>query len=157
MQDPLSITRSAALERAQRRPTVAQAVRHFCLACVGATSRRAAFDCGSTVCPLRPASSFLGKPMPVTMRADDYPGEPARVAKCRPSRKLIHAQCYQCQPNDRTDCEAADCAMYPFRPWDGPGRADRRKATPAQREAAARGRETMRQRASTAVGGAFDA
>ncbi len=136
--------------------TIAACVKRFCLECVGATTGRAAFDCGSKVCPLRPASPFLGKPLPLTMRADDYEGEPTRVAKRRPSRMIIHAQCRQCQPGDRTDCEATDCALYAYRPWDGPGKADRRKASQAQIEAAARGRESMRQKASTAVGAAFD-
>jgi hypothetical protein len=139
------------------RASVASCVRRFCLDCVGATSGRAAFDCGSKVCPLRPASPFLGKSLPLTMRAEDYEGEPTRVAKRRPSRMIIHAQCRQCQPGDRTDCEATDCALYAYRPWDGPGKVDRRKASPAQLGAAARGRESMRQKASTAVGAAFDA
>ncbi len=142
--------------QASSAPTVSARIRRFCLECVGATGGRGAFDCGSTVCPLRPANPFLGKPMPVTMGAD-YSSEPARVARRRSSRKLIHAQCYQCQPSDRTDCGATDCALYPFRPWDGPGKAGRRKASSAQREAAARGRESMRQKGSTSVGAAPDA
>jgi len=137
-------------------PTVAASVRRFCLSCLGATSRRAAFDCGSTVCPLRPASPFLGKPMPVTMRGDNR-GEPAPVRRRRPSRALIHAQCRQCQPGDLSDCLAEDCALYPYRPWSGPGHVARRKASPAQLEAAAKGRESMRQKASTAVGATLDA
>ena len=138
-------------------PTVAACVRRFCLECVGATSGRAAFDCGSTVCPLRSASPFLGKPMPESFKGPTYPGEPAVVPRRRPSGKLIHAQCRQCQPGDMSDCEAEDCAPYLFRPWDGPGHAARRKVSPAQAEAAARGRESMRQKASTAVGAALDA
>jgi hypothetical protein len=137
--------------------TVRACIRHFCLDCLGATSGRAAFDCGSQLCPLRPASTFLGKPMPLTMRTEDYSGEPARIAKRRPSKSLIRAQCRECQPGDHTDCEAEGCALYPYRPWSGPGHVTKREASPAQREAAARGRESMRQRASTAVGGAFDA
>jgi len=138
-------------------PTISACIRRFCLDCLGATSGRAAFDCGSTICPLRHASPFLGKPVPLTMRTEDYEGEPARVAKRRPSRKMIHAQCRQCQPGDLGDCEAEACALYPYRPWSGPGHAARRKASPAQVAAAARGRESMRQKASTAVGAAFDA
>lgn len=92
--------------------------------------------------------------MPLTMRTEDCGGEPTRVAKCRPSKSLIRAQC---QPGDRTDCEATDCALHPYRPWPGPGHAARRKASPAQLEAAARGRETMRQQASAPVGAALDA
>jgi len=136
--------------------TPAACVRRFCLECLDATTGRGAFDCGSEVCPLRPASPFLGKPMPLTMRTEDYDGEPARVPKRRPSRKLIHAQCRQCQPDGRDDCEAEDCALHRYRPWDGSGKAGQRKASPAQLQAAARGRETMRQKASTAVGQAFD-
>jgi hypothetical protein len=138
-------------------PTVAACVRRFCLDCLGAISAWAAFDCGSQVCPLRPASPFLGKPMPDSFRGPTYRGEPAVVPKRRPSRRLIHAQCRQCQPGDTTDCMAEDCALYPYRPWPGPGHAAKREASVAQREAAARGRESMRQRASTAVGAAFDA
>lgn len=145
------------LPRKPSPPTVSACTRHFCLDCLGTTSGRGAFDCGSTMCPLRPASPFMGKPMPLTMRIEDYDGEPARVAKRRPSRMLIHAQCRQCQPGDTTDCLAEDCVLYPYRPWSGPGHAARRKASPAQLEAAARGRESMRQKASTAVGAALDA
>ncbi len=153
---------------AQRRSsvlTVAACVKRFCLECVGATTGRAAFDCGSKVCPLRPASSFLGKPLPVTMRADDYEGEPARVAKRRPSRTVIHAQCRQCQPSDRTDCEATDCALYAYRPWDGPGKAGKRRPSErqlAQLESArrltpaARRHESPAQKPSTPVGAALD-
>ena len=157
MQRPLSITSPTTLEQPQHRPSAAHAVRGFCLDCLGATSGRAAFDCGSKVCPLRPASPFLGKPMPESFRGPRYPGGPARVAKRRPSRMLIHAQCRQCQPGDTTDCLAEGCALYPYRPWLGPGHAARRKASPAQAAAAARGRESMRQKGSTAVGAAFDA
>jgi hypothetical protein len=57
-------------------PTVAACIRRFCLECMGATSGRAAFDCGSTLCPLRPACPFLGKPMPDGFRGLSYPGEP---------------------------------------------------------------------------------
>ena len=140
-----------------RWPTATQAIRRFCLECLGATTGKGAFDCGSQVCPLRSASAFLGRPMPESFRGPTYSGEPLPVPRRRPSRKLIHAQCRQCQPGDTTDCMAEHCALYPFRPWSGPGHAAKRKASPAQREAAARGRESMRQRASTAVGGAFDA
>ena len=142
--------------RLPRRPTAAQAIRRFCLECLGATSGKGAFDCGSMVCPLRPASPFLGKPMPESLQGPTYPGEPAVVPRRRASRRLIHAQCRQCQPGDLSDCEAEACALYPYRPWSGPGHAARRKASPAQREAAARGRESMRQKGSTAVGAALD-
>ncbi len=139
------------------RTSVASCVRRFCLECVGASSGRAAFDCGSRVCPLRPASPFLGKPLPLTMRADDYSGEPARAAKRRPSRIIIHAQCRQCQPGDRTDCMAEDCALYPFRPWSGPGHAAKRQASPKQLETAVRALEIARQKGSWASGAALDA
>ena len=138
-------------------PTVSACIRRFCLDCLGASSARGAFDCTSVLCPLRPASPFLGKPMPEGFRGPSYPGEPLSVPKRRPSRGLIHAQCRQCQPGNTTDCMAIDCALYPFRPWLGPGHTTRRKASPAQAAAAARGRQTMRQRASTAVGGMLDA
>jgi len=138
-------------------PTVRACIRCFCLDCLGATSGKGAFDCGSQLCPLRPASPFLGKTMPESFRAPSYPGEPPAVPRHRPNRRLIHAQCRQCQPGDATDCLAEDCALYPYRPWSGPGHAARRKASPAQVAAAARGRETMRQKGSTAVGAAFDA
>ena len=138
-------------------PTVSACIRRFCLDCLRATSGRGAFDCGSTLCPLRPASPFLGKPMSEGFRGPSYLGEPPLVPKRRSSRRLIHAQCRQCQPGHTTDCLAEDCALYPYRPWSGPGHAPRRKASPAQVEAAAKGRQTMRQRASITVGGTFDA
>lgn len=157
MQSTVSIAPPATQARRQRRPTAAEAIRHFCLDCLGASSGRGAFDCGSTICPLRSCSPFLGKTMPESFRAPTPFAEPMPVSKRRPSRKLIEAQCRQCQPEDRDDCEAEGCGLYPYRPWPGPGHAARRKASPAQLEAAARGRESMRQKASTAVGAALDA
>jgi hypothetical protein len=159
---------SATLARPRRAPvpTVAACVRRFCLDCLGATSGRAAFDCGSEICPLRPASPFLGKPMPLTMRDPAYRGEPGLVLKRRPSRRLIHAQCRQCQPGDTTDCLAEDCGLYPFRPWDGPGKAAKRKLSEKRlaQIAAARNRSPLmqpfgrrEQKPSTAVGAALDA
>jgi hypothetical protein len=141
---------------------VASCLRRFCL---GATIGRGAFDCGSGVCPLRPASPFLGKPMPEGFRGPSYLGGPPVVAKRRPSRKLVHAQCRQCQPGDNTDCGAEDCALYAFRPWDGPGKAPKRmpssrqlahleaarRLTPAARLSA-----TPIQKTSTAAGQASD-
>jgi len=147
-------------------PTVSICIRRFCLACLRATTGRAAFDCGSTVCPLRPASPFLGRPMPESFRGANCPGEPHSVLKRRPSRKLVHAQCHQCQPGGQSDCEAMDCALYPFRPWAGPGKAPRRKLSEKRlaQLAAARRRSPLLQRSptreqkpTTAVGAAFDA
>jgi len=153
------------LGREAKRPTVAACVRHFCLECLGATSGRGAFDCGSMLCPLRPASPFLGKSMPPSLRPPEYDGEPPLVSKRRPSVRFIHAQCRQCQPGDRTDCEAAECALYPFRPWPGPGKAPRRNLSDKRlaQIAAARQRSPLtlsrkrEQKATTAVGAAFDA
>lgn len=104
--------------------------------------------------------------MPKHLRSPDYDGEPARVAKRRPSRRLIHAQCRQCQPGDRTHCEAADCALYPYRPWDGPGKAPRRKLSEKRLAQIAAARkhspltqpsERREQKPTTAVGAALDA
>ena len=150
----------------QHRPTAAQAIRGFCPACVGATSGRGGFDCGSQIYPLRPASPFLGRPMPESFRTPSYAGEPAVVPRRRPSRKLIHAQCRQCQPGDTTDCLAEDCALYAFRPWEGPGKVARRALSQERlaQMTAARARSplmqppaTREQKGSTAVGEAFDA
>jgi hypothetical protein len=155
-----------ALLRKPSRRTVSSCIRRSCLDCLGATSGRGAFDCGSTVCPLRPASPFLGKSMPESFRGPSYLGEPPLVAKRRPSRKLIHAQCRQCQPGDTADCEAEDCALYPYRPWDGPGKAGKRRPSEKQLahlesarrlSAAARLSATPIQKSTTAVGAAFDA
>jgi hypothetical protein len=147
-------------------PTVSSCIRRFCLDCLGATNGRGAYDCASEVCPLRPASPFLGKPMPDSFRGPSYPGEPPVVPKRRPSRRLIHAQCRQCQPGDTTDCEAEGCALYPYRPWDGPGKAGKRRPSEKQLahlesarrlSAAARLSVTPIQKPTTAVGRAFDA
>ena len=121
------------------RPKVAACVRRFCLDCLGLTSARGAFDCQSRVCPLYQASPFR------------------RVGRRRATKGLVVSYCRHCQPGDRSDCGGDDCALYRYRPWPGPGHAARRKASPAQREAAARGRESMRQKGSTAVGAALDA
>jgi len=147
-------------------PTVSTRIRRFCLDCLGASDGRGAFDCGSMVCPLRPASPFLRKPMPDGFRGPSYLGEPAPVPKRRPSRRLIHAQCRQCQPGDSTDCMAEDCGLYPFRPWDGPGKVGKRRPSEKQLAhlesarrltPAARLSATPIQKPSTAVGAAFDA
>ncbi len=137
-------------------PAIAACVRRFCLDCLGATSGRAAFDCGSQACPLRPASPFLGKPMPKTFRVSADAPEPAPILRRRPSRRLIEAQCRQCQPEDRSDCGATNCGLYPYRPWPGPGRAERRKASPALAAALARARQKPAQKGSTVVGAASD-
>lgn len=147
-------------------PTVGACIRRFCLDCLGATTGRAAFDCGSSVCPLRPASPFLGKPMPETFQGPTHTGEPLPIPKRRPSRALIHAQCRQCQPGDSTDCMAADCALYPYRPWEGPGKVGKRLLSARQLahlegarrlSTAARLSATPIQKPTTAVGAAFDA
>ncbi len=129
-------------------PTVSSCLRRFCLDCLGATSARGAFDCGSQVCPLRPAYPFLGKPMRESFRPPTYTGEPPLVPRRRPSRKLIREQCRQCQPNDRDDCMATDCPLYPYRPWDGPGKAAKRRPSVKQlaQMAAARERSPLMQR-----------
>lgn len=157
MQSTMSIAPLATQARRQRRPTAAEAIRHFCLDCLGASSGRAAFDCGSTICPLRPASPFLGKAMPEGFRAPTHSPEPRLVSKRRPSRRLIEAQCRQCQPEDRDDCEAVDCGLHPYRPWPGPGHAQRRKVSLAQATALARAREKAAQKTSRAAGAALDA
>jgi hypothetical protein len=151
--------------RTEERPTVAQAIRRFCLECVGATSARGAFDCISDLCPLYPCMPFRGKAMPKSLspggiyaeRDEARAKELASTPKRRPSLRLIHAQCRQCQPGDRTDC-GGPCALYPYRPWDGPGKAPRRKPTEKQAAqlASARARipvriaETPVERGSTA-------
>ena len=145
-------------------PSVSTCVRRFCLDCLGVSSGRGAFDCGSTVCLLRPASPFLGKPMPESFRGANCPGEPHSVLKCRPSRRLIHAQCRQCQPGNATDCTATECPLYPLRPWDGPGKAPKRRLSErelaqrrlAQSSPSFRARKTRGQKPSTAQEGAFD-
>jgi len=142
-------------------PTVATCIRRFCLDCLGATNGRGAFDCDSVVCQLRPASPFLGKPMPESFRPSAYVGEPAPLPKRRPSRRLIHAQCRQCQPGDTSDCLATDCALYPYRPWEGPGKIPGRRPSRKQLahlesarrlSAAARQPATPIQKPTTAVG-----
>ena len=166
--------------RLKQQPTVAQAVRRFCLECLGATTARGAFDCLSGLCPLYVCMPFRGKPMPKSLSPTSW-GESAQTSrlaakeaarakelastpKRRPSLRLIHAQCRQCQPGDRTDCGATDCGLYPFRPWDGPGKASMRRRTERQAAqlAAARARSPLTisrsrgQKPSTAVGAASD-
>jgi hypothetical protein len=122
--------------------TPGEAIRAFCMECVGASNARVAFDCLSRICLLYAACPFWRKPMPVTMRPPDYDGEPdiPRPERRRPSRSLIRAYCRTCQPGDRTDCLGVDCALYPYRPWPGPGHAAKPQRTAKQRaSAAARG------------------
>jgi len=160
MPAPPSIVSPIALERPQRSPTVARAVRRFCLGCLGATTARAAFDCLSGMCPLYVCMPFRGKAMPKSLsparfgesarngrlaereaaRAKELPGAPRR----RPSKKLIGACCRHCQPEDRSDCGATDCALHPYRPWEGPGKAPRRRVRVAAGSVAALARANAR-------------
>ena len=116
----------------RHKPTSQRAVGAFCTACMGAARRRSAYDCLSSRCLLYPANPLRGKAIPVALRPPDYDGEPNgdRPAKHRATKPMIRAYCYTCQPEDRTDCQATDCAFYPFRPWAGPGHAEKRQATP---------------------------
>jgi hypothetical protein len=152
--------------------TVAACVRRFCLECVGASSARGAFDCLSGICPLYPANPFRGRTMPRSLMA--YPElteeersaerRAASIPRRRPSIRLIHAYCRDCQPGDRTDC-GGPCALYPFRPWDGPGKAPRPKRTEKQATqlASARARSPLTisrrrgEKPSTRVGAALHA
>lgn len=133
--------------------TPGRAIREFCLGCVGAANVRAAFDCLSQICLLYAARPFWHKAMPVTMRPPDYDGEPVipRPKRRRPSRSLIRAYCRTCQPGDRTDCQGTDCALYPYRPWPGPGHAPKRQRTTEQRAAAVNGLATAVQKARKAL------
>ena len=157
--------------RPEARPTVAQALKSFCLECVGATSRRGAFDCLSGICPLYACMPFRGKAMPKTLQPkrgiseeeQRRQGEYNRRPRKRPSRRLIAAYCRHCQPGDRTDCLGINCAFYPFRPWEGPGKAPRRKLSEMHRTrlvaatAPYRFKMHASNKPSTAVGAAPDA
>ena len=96
-------------------PTVASCVRRFCLDCLGATTGRGAFDCQSQVCPLYVASPFR------------------QARRRRASKGLVVAYCRHCQPEDRTDCGAADCALFAWRPWQPGGQPKARTVTEAQK------------------------
>ena len=96
-------------------PTVAACVRLFCLACLGATTGRGAFDCQSQVCPLYAASPFR------------------QARRRRASKGLVVAYCRHCQPEDRDDCEAVDCALFPWRPWQPGGQPKVRILSEAQK------------------------
>jgi hypothetical protein len=131
--------------------------------CLNATSARAAFDCLSRICVLYPAHPFRGKSLPKGLRVPEElysPGtfdeerESMQICAARPyqraSRKMIRQHCRDCQPEDRTDCGASDCALYPYRPWPGPGHAPKREATDAQKGAAARARAVRAQKGTNA-------
>jgi len=115
MHDPLSIAPVAGLEQPQRRLTVAQAVRRFCLACLGASSARGAFDCQSHICPLYATCPFR------------------KTGRCRATKALIAAYCRHCQPGDQTDCGADDCALFFWRPWQPGGQPKTRTMTESQK------------------------
>jgi len=152
-------------EASQRRqPTPGQAIRLFCMDCVGASSTRGAFDCLSRICLLYGANPFRGRPMPKTLRVPEEDYNPATLEEeresmriCaarprqRPSRKLIRAYCRSCQPGDRTDCLGVDCALYPYRPWPGPGHVPKRERTAKQRAAAVNGLRAASQNAGNAL------
>jgi hypothetical protein len=64
------------------------------------------------------------------------------------------------------DCMATDCPLYPYRHWHGPGKEPKRKLSEKRLTQLAEARQgsplihrsqSHEQKASTAVGGAFDA
>jgi hypothetical protein len=125
------------------RPTVAACVRGFCLACQGAENARGAYDCRSEVCPLYACMPFRGKPMPKHLAPPrdapepDGHGEQAvpSLPKRRASKALVTAYCRHCQADDpRTDCGAADCALFPWRPWQPGGQPKVRAMTESQKK-----------------------
>ena len=121
----------------RNKPTSQRAVSAFCIACMGAARRRGAYDCLCLTCLLYPANPLKGKTLPVALRPPDYDGEPNgdRPPKRRATKMMIRTYCRSCQPEDRTDCQATDCGLYPFRPWPGPGHAPKRQASPKALEA----------------------
>ena len=96
------------------RPKVAACIRRFCLACLGATSARGAFDCQSRTCPLYQASPF-------------------RHGRRRATKGLVVDYCRHCQPGDQSDCGADDCALYPWRPWQPGGQPKLRTLNESQK------------------------
>ena len=113
MHSPL--TSVIAQDHVQRRPTVAQSVRRFCLDCQGLTSARGASDCQSRICPLYEASPFRS------------------AGRRRASKSLVVKYCRHCQPGDQSDCGAEDCALYPWRPWQPGGQPKLRTLTEPQK------------------------
>jgi len=130
-----------------------KAVREYCLACVGATKAGGAFDCLSQICSLYPAHPFRGKPMPKSKRPPVDKSDPEWVAlaaesdaewanrqreadaksRRRATKALIEQYCrHACQPGDTSDCGGTDCAFYPLRPWEGPGKQAKHKRSEAQ-------------------------
>jgi len=93
---------------------VSACIRRFCLDCLGATSRRGAFDCASSICPLYAASPF-------------------RHGRRRATKGLVAEYCRHCQPGDQSDCGAEDCAIYPWRPWQPGGQPKVRIMTESQK------------------------
>lgn len=102
--------------RAAPLATITTCARRFCLDCLGLTSGRGAFDCQSKVCPLYACS-------PVR-----------RDGRKRVSKQLIRRQCEQCQPEDRSDCGATDCALFFWHPWQPGGQPRARWVTASQRQ-----------------------
>jgi len=115
MQAPLSAPPSVTAGGPQRRPTIVQAVRRFCLDCQGLISARGAYDCQSSICPL-------------------YAASPLRhTGRRRAAKALVAAYCRHCQPSDQSDCGADDCALYPWRPWQPGGQPKARILTESQK------------------------
>jgi len=120
-----------------KKQTVGQAVRAFCLACLGADRPAQAFDCISRVCPLYPAHPFRGKPMPKCRNPNPSPQWELDQAeevhgtrpKRRPSRAMIRKQCEMCLPErkDQEYCEHDECHLFRYchRRPGGPVKAPR--------------------------------
>ena len=103
-------------EGAPSLPTVAACVRRFCQDCQGAATGRGTFDCRSQVCPLYAASPFR------------------QARRRRANKGLVSTYCRHCQPEDRDDCEAVDCALFPWRPWQPGGQPKVRTVSEAQKQ-----------------------
>jgi hypothetical protein len=135
------VTRRRPAQGGASLPTVAACVRRFCLACLGAENARNAFDCESASCPLYVCMPFQKKAVPRHLAPprdaagpDGCEGQTTpRLAKCRASKVLVAAFCRDCQPEDRRDCGAADCPLFPWRPWQPGGQPKVRAMSESQK------------------------
>lgn len=122
------------------KPTLGEAVRSFCLECLGAERTSQAFDCQSRECPLYVCCPFRGREVPHNRNPEPSPQHELEQAervhrdrpKRRPSRALVREQCDMCLPpqSEAEHCEHMDCPLYPFthRRPGGPVKARRSTA-----------------------------
>lgn len=75
------------------------------------------------------------------------------MAEPKSLKMAVRLHCMECngvkkiRPLPEEDCVSRSCALYPYRPWDGPGKRKRRTLSEAQKEKLREGSRRKRESA----------